>query len=546
MPKNSHHTPPQMGLVYSYMRFSSEKQRNGNSFDRQSRYAEAWAAEHGMTLDDSLTMRDEGLSAFHQKHVKTGALGVFLRSIENDMVLPGSVLIVEGLDRLSRAEPLIAQAQLASIINAGITVVTAADGKQYSRESIKANPMDLIYSLLVMIRAHEESDTKSRRIKSAFQKQYQGWENGTNRGKVGGGLDPKWVRWDASEKRFTLVEDEAAKIRKIIALWLDGYSGRGIRNALVQQFGDDGKHYISNGSDISSLLYERHHLFIGMRVISANGTEYRLAGYYPALIDEHTYNALVSSFQTRPRRQGRESANVPSILTGTNGLFRCGYCDSVMAVHRPAADKPNRINCANRQCMTRSVSLLPIEQAVITFCSDQMNLNSLVGRDETAEIKNRISAARVSVAALERQLSRVLDAMLATDSPPASFAAKAKQIEEEIAHHKHTIRNDESVLLAAAGKPSGVAADQWRALADAAINGDFDARIRLRRLVSETFSRVAFYRYAMTPPAAAPKWQREPFWEMLLVSKSGVSRNIRVSRSGELLGLVTETRQAAA
>jgi hypothetical protein len=44
-------------------------------------------------------------------------------------------------------------------VNASITVVTASDGKADSREHLKANPMDLMYSLLVMIRAHEESDT---------------------------------------------------------------------------------------------------------------------------------------------------------------------------------------------------------------------------------------------------------------------------------------------------------------------------------------------------------------------------------------------------
>ncbi|MFD1691589.1 hypothetical protein ACFSHR_08620 [Azotobacter chroococcum] len=52
------------------------------------------------------------------------------------------MLIVEGLDRLSRAEPLQAQAQLAQIINAGITVVTASDGREYNREGLKAQPMD--------------------------------------------------------------------------------------------------------------------------------------------------------------------------------------------------------------------------------------------------------------------------------------------------------------------------------------------------------------------------------------------------------------------
>lgn len=41
----------------------------------------------------------------------------------------GSVLIVQGLDRLSRAEPRQAQAQLAQIVNAG---VTASNGREYN------------------------------------------------------------------------------------------------------------------------------------------------------------------------------------------------------------------------------------------------------------------------------------------------------------------------------------------------------------------------------------------------------------------------------
>ncbi|WP_315856732.1 recombinase family protein [Burkholderia ambifaria] len=87
--------------------------------DRQLEYAARWAADHGMELDASLSLRDEGLSAYHQRHVRQGALGVFLRAAEDGQVPTGSVLIVEGLDRLSRAEPLQAQAQLAQIVNAG-------------------------------------------------------------------------------------------------------------------------------------------------------------------------------------------------------------------------------------------------------------------------------------------------------------------------------------------------------------------------------------------------------------------------------------------
>ena len=144
--------------VYSYLRFSDAKQSAGSSADRQAQYAAKWAKDRGLTLDETLSLRDEGLSAFHQHHVKQGALGTFLGAVDDGRIPYGSVLVVEGLDRLSRAEPIQAQAQLAQIVNAGITVVTACDGREYNRERLKANPMDLVYSLLVMIRAHEESD----------------------------------------------------------------------------------------------------------------------------------------------------------------------------------------------------------------------------------------------------------------------------------------------------------------------------------------------------------------------------------------------------
>lgn len=44
----------------------------------------------------------------------------------------GGLLIVEGHGRLSRAEPILAQVPLAQCTNAGISVVTASDGKVYT------------------------------------------------------------------------------------------------------------------------------------------------------------------------------------------------------------------------------------------------------------------------------------------------------------------------------------------------------------------------------------------------------------------------------
>ena len=63
-------------------------------------------------------------------------------------------------------------------------MVTASDGREYNRDRLKAQPMDLVYSLLVMIRAHEESDTKSKRVRASIHRQCQGWLAGTWRGVI--------------------------------------------------------------------------------------------------------------------------------------------------------------------------------------------------------------------------------------------------------------------------------------------------------------------------------------------------------------------------
>lgn len=209
-----------MSRVYSYLRFSAAKQADGSSTARQTEYAKKWAEEHNLVLDESLSMRDEGLSAYHQKHVKQGALGVFLAAISEGKIPFGSVLIVEGLDRLSRAEPILAQAQLAQIINAGITVVTASDGKQYNRERLKANPMDLVYSLLVMIRAHEESETKSKRVTDAMLRHLKAWQEG-KRVSVPGGRVPSWLTRD-SNGEFILIPDIAEAIREPALVGIHG------------------------------------------------------------------------------------------------------------------------------------------------------------------------------------------------------------------------------------------------------------------------------------------------------------------------------------
>ncbi len=63
-------------LCYSYIRFSTPEQIKGDSLRRQLEDTEKFAKDNGLYLDDSLTIKDLGVSAYKGRHKTHGALGI--------------------------------------------------------------------------------------------------------------------------------------------------------------------------------------------------------------------------------------------------------------------------------------------------------------------------------------------------------------------------------------------------------------------------------------------------------------------------------------
>ena len=528
--------------VYSYLRFSDPRQAAGGSAERQAAYAARWAAEHGHVLDESLSLRDEGLSAYHQRHVTAGALGVFLAAIEAGRIAPGSVLVVEGLDRLSRAEPIQAQAQLAQIINAGITVVTASDGKAYSREHLKSNPMDLVYSLLVMIRAHEESDTKSKRVLAGIRRQCQSWMDGTYRGVIRNGKDPVWVRRRADGAGWELHPERAAAALRGLALYRRGYSATRILAVLTaEQLSLTGRG--PQALQIYRLIRQR--ALLGEKELTVDGEEFRLPGYYPALLSPADWDELQMLASGRGRRAAK--GPVPHIITGL-GITLCGYCGRALVGQnigtrnrRPDGgihDGHRRLHCTSYTqggCpVAGSSSVAPVERALMRYCADMVNLQALYGGDRSAGPRAQLATARQALEETTRQLDRLMDAMLASAAEaggtPAAFARRARELEARQQQQADAVAAAERELAALARVDLTGADAAWRALVDGVERQDVDARLQTRQLVADTFARIIIYRIGMRPgtlPAGV--------MEMVLMAKGGVARTVRFNAAGELL-----------
>ena len=133
--------------AYSYMRFSSAAQREGDSLRRQLQAARDWAdARPEVELDT--TTRDLGVSAYKGEHRVRGALASFLKRIEQGDIPTGSYFLIESFDRLSRETEMVAVNLLTSITLAGIKVVTLVDGHEYHAGS---DAMDIMRAVIVML-----------------------------------------------------------------------------------------------------------------------------------------------------------------------------------------------------------------------------------------------------------------------------------------------------------------------------------------------------------------------------------------------------------
>jgi len=521
------------------MRFSDPRQASGHSSERQMAYAAQWAAEHGLLLDETLSLRDEGLSAYHQRHIKSGALGVFLVAVEQGRIPTGSVLVVEGLDRLSRAEPIQAQAQLAQIVNAGITVVTASDGKKYSREHLKANPMDLVYSLLVMIRAHEESDTKSKRVLASIRKQCEGWIAGTNRALIRNGKDPVWLR--LVDGQWQEIPERVAAVREGLRLYLMGYGATKIIERLTEQ-----RLSLTGRGPQSLQIYRlvKQRALIGEKEMALGTDTYRIPGYYPALLTTAEWDGLQLANSGRGRR--RAKGPVPHILTGI-GITVCGYCGRALVgqnIGTRNRDKLGRIQPGHRRlhCTSYShggcsvggsVSVYPFERALMEYCSDIVNLQALYGADRSAGPMAKLTKARQDLVDVASKLEKLTDAMLASagDGVPLTFAKRARELEAEQQRLEATIQEAERDLAATARTDIQGTDEAWKRLAAGVEAQEYEARLQTRQLVADTFERIVIYQRGVRP---TPTEDKGPM-DMMLMAKGGTARMLRIDRKGQLI-----------
>ena len=424
--------------AYSYIRFSTPEQLKGDSLQRQLDASDKYCKENDLILDESLRLKDLGVSAFKGTHKKRGALGVFLRLVEQGKIPEGSVLIVENFDRLSREEILTALNQFTNIIQAGIKVVTLSDGMEYSKESITDNWAQLIISITYMARAHDESKMKSERLKSAWLTKRK---NISSENRKMTKRAPTWLKLNDDKTEYILIPEICKAIETIYRMKLAGKGSETIVKELNQnddiwkpapskrsKLGGWRKSYVNKILFNNRALlgeFQPHKMIDGKRVPVGDP----IPDYFPKAIDEKLFKQVQNVVEINRLSSGHGGGKTGKIRNLFTHIARCGYCGGPL--HYKSKGEFSYLVCDNSSrrlkkpdnsdeliCTAKNVSYSEFEQLFFNDF-DEFNIHDfLPGKDERqTEINNlekEISVGLYNFRDMEKQMENLLQSIRKT------------------------------------------------------------------------------------------------------------------------------------
>ncbi|MEN5200139.1 recombinase family protein [Pseudomonas wadenswilerensis] len=390
-----------MSKVFSYIRFSSAKQSAGDSYARQVKAAKAFCDENGLELaaPREYLFFDAGRSAFKGKRLDdTGELARFLSYVDDGTIPPGSYLVVESLDRLSRERVRDALPRFLDLLAKGISVYTSVDKRLYTKDY---NELDLIISIISMSRAHEESATKGGRVSSAWRAKQK---EARTTGKPLGKLRPLWL--DVTPDSV-LNPEKAAIVRRIFDLSTKGHGSRIIAATLNQEgipaFSAGRKNFsgLWGFSTVRHILDSRTtlgeyqpHIFIdGKRTPDGEP----IKGYFPAVVTEDEF------YLAHAARSSRKTHTVTKTTTNFNvlaGILNCYKCGTAMHLQGQRGRKYYKCSKATRGLCDAGIISAPRTEEVFKEMLPKVDSLSLV-QDSSGRLQKSLQIVEGRIATLK-------------------------------------------------------------------------------------------------------------------------------------------------
>jgi DNA invertase Pin-like site-specific DNA recombinase len=448
------------------------------------------------TLDESLTLRDLGVSAFNGKNLTPeSALGGFLEAVKSGRVPRGSYLAIERLDRLSRANIDTALSVFTGILRAGIKIVTVANGNVYDSTSLN-KVTDLIIVLLEFATANQESEKKSHRLKEKWEQRRQRMHEEKMTAWC-----PAWLELNEDRRTFRLIRPFAATIRSIFHDFVNGTGIAEITRKLnknrvplvvretKRNRGKTGQKW--KMANVRKLLTNKAligHFQPGRKV---NGKRIPFGPvettYYDPVISEELFFKAQARIASVPSRRGQVSHNHANLFTG---VLRCPYCGSRMDIRfsYPNGKIHRNIICTNAEtgdCLSMGWKLDEFEEAFVRFA---LEVKTKIRDNNTlSSLQEGISTAESTLADRKHQLLRYAEVVESGRKIPEILLTRMNALEEQIAKDEDDLKRRKTALLVAKNKTRLDTLDILKTNIDL---NDPETRLRLSNVIRTTFNRI--------------------------------------------------------
>lgn len=491
-------------LAYSYIRMSTEVQLKGDSLRRQLALSEEYAASKGLQLVTE-GYSDIGVSAFKGDNVRTGALGRFLEKVNDGTIPKGSYLLVESLDRLTRESIDTAITLFLSILRAGINIVTLLDRREYIAGS--TNFSDIIYSIIVMQRAHEESLTKSERISAVWGKK----RSAANKKRITSNC-PAWLRPGADGIGFDAICERVAVVRQIFSYADSGIGSYAIARLLndagTSTFGSENGWYTSYITKILTNpavigAFQPHRKVNGARITDGPLIDH----YFPRIVEPELFERVQYARRMRKAESAGRKGNVVSNLFASIAL--CAYCGSKMTYVDPGSrqGRPNLVCTAARRkisCERYPWRYSDFEQSFLAFVREidlQGLLTERPADDRRAAVANRLATLRAQESKLKSDFDQLLEIYLQMPGGSSLLQEKIAELEANKAKLLSEIRSleeEERSIIAREAEFHAAINNIGEMVADVS-NGTYELRSKVAQRIRAIVDVIYVFPAGMLP-----------------------------------------------
>ena len=480
-------TPVQTRPAISYQRFSRAEQAAGTSEERQGSKTLEYCKRKGFHLID--VFFDRGVSGYRGDHRRKGQLADLIATARTRKFKPGTALIVENLDRLSRETVNIALQQFLELINEHrFEIHTLSDERVYNSTSLDLG--NLVISIVSMGRAHDESANKSMRIAYSWKSIRESGKASSRLGKKPMGKHPRWLEWD--EGGWRVIEERAAVIRYIFQELIK--NRRLGRYEIARTLIEEGTFYWGKHSGWTASAVKRcvtNPAVIGvLSPTKSTGPDAKpVPNYYPSIVDPADYELAQSLIDARRSNGGRpRHKHELAILTGLS--FVGGK-----TLHRGYATLPSGksqltyayVDAKSRNRyygMSDKVEQVIVEGILMISASELE-----VGSHKISGLREQRAAHVVERMAFERAVSNYAVAIGSDDGSKVMEIMKelnrAKQSRDELTQNIDAI--DAEIALSGGGTD---ALDAWNRIMELSKSALHDKEPSARQEVKILLSRI--------------------------------------------------------